>query len=1072
MPVDFLTDDVLQRYGRYNGEPSPAQLARYFHLSDADRTLIAQRRRRHNRLGFAVQLCTVRFLGTFLPDPTDVPPGVVAFIAAQLGIGASTSVSIDSGSGTATPTGTDSDIRRIGGGNPDAMSYLSHYLDRPTTHREHVGEIRRAYGYRDFADQPEHFQLVRWLYSRAWLSAERPSVLFDLATARLVERKILLPGASTLARLIASVRDRAATRLWQKLAQAPSPEQRARLEALLAVPAGERHSTLDRLRRAPTYVSTNGLAGALERLVKIRELGVGPGSGCGPGTGSGSGSGSIDLASIPPARLKALARYALAARAQAIAKMSEDRRVATLLAFARIIEVTAQDDALDLFDMVVQSLLSRSERATERERLRTIRDLDLAATQLREACLVMLDRQYEDSCVRDAVFARISPERLTAAVNRVGELATPEEDYSYAYYEQLSTRYGPVRRFLPLLLRTIDFQGTEAGKPVLEAWEYLGKMEESNRETLERGSRPGRPDMHLAPRGVVSRPWKRFVFRTRRQIDKRFYTFCTLERLQDGLRRRDIFVSPSERWGDPRARLLQGQAWQSMRAQVCRSLDHSPTPEPELYMLAEQLDEAYRRTAENLPNNASVRIEHVGGRATPVITSLDKLEEPQSLKLLKEQVTSLLPRVDLPELMLEVQQWADFSTEFTHVSEGRTRVDDLSLSICATLLAEACNIGLEPLTNRDYAPLTRSRLAWVQQNYIRVETLTQANARLVDYHSRLPLTKAWGGGEVASADGLRFVVPVRTINAGPNSKYFGVGRGVTYYNFTSDQFTGFHAIVIPGTLRDSLYILDGLLEQQTSLRPTEIMSDTAGYSDLICGLFWLLGYQFSPRLADIGEARFWRIDPKADYGSLNKVARQKVNMGLIARNWDDLLRVAGSLKLGMVSASEFVRSLYGGAGGSRGSNRSSTLARAIAELGRIPKTLHLLGYVDDDTYRRRILTQLNRGEGRHSLARVIFHGHRGELRQKYREGQEDQLGALGLVLNMIVLWNTRYMHLALNQLRSEGAEVKTEDVARLSPLVHEHVNMLGRYQFTLAEPVKRGELRSLCNPNDIEEQIA
>jgi TnpA family transposase len=1055
MPVDFLTNDVLQRYGHYSGEPSPAQLARYFHLSDADRNLIAQHRGKHNRLGFAVQLCTVRFLGTFLPDPTDLPPEVVAFIAAQLGMGADTDASASAGitDTTDTVTNLSSNIRRIGGENPEAMLYLAHYLDRPTTHREHAGEVRRAYGYRDFHDQPEHFQLVRWLYSRAWLSAERPSVLFDLATARLVERKILLPGASTLTRLIASVRDRVATRLWHKLAQAPNAEQRARLEQLLVVPLGERHSTLDRLRRAPTYVSANGLVGALERLVKVRELGVGP--------------GSIDLSSIPPARLKALARYALAARAQAIAKMSEDRQIATLLAFARVIEVTAQDDALDLFDMLVQAVLSRSERASERERLRTIRDLDLAALQLREACLIMLDKQYENGDVRDAVFARISPEKLAAAVNRVGELAGPEEDYTYAYYEQLSTRYGSIRRFLPLLLRTVDFQGTEAGKPVLEAWEYLGEMEECNRETLERGSRPGRPDMHLAPRGAITRPWKRFVFRTRRQIDKRFYTFCTLERLQDGLRRRDVFVSPSERWGDPRAKLLQGQAWQSMRAQVCRSLDHSPDPEPELQMLAQQLDEAYRRTAENLPTNASARVEQVNGRATPVITGLDKLEEPPSLKLLKEQVASLMPRVDLPELMLEVQQWTDFADEFTHVSEGRTRVDDLPMSICAALLAEACNIGLEPLTNRDYPSLTRSRLAWVQQNYIRTETLTQANARLVDYHARLPLAKAWGGGEVASADGMRFVVPVRTINAGPNSKYFGVGRGVTYYNFTSDQFTGFHAIVIPGTLRDSLYILDGLLEQQTSLRPTQIMSDTAGYSDLICGLFWLLGYQFSPRLADFGEARFWRIDPKADYGPLDKVARQKVNMGLIARNWDDLLRVAGSLKLGMVSASEFIRSLYAGGG-----NRSSTLARAIAELGRIPKTLHLLNSVNDDTYRRRILVQLNRGEGRHSLGRVIFHGNRGELRQKYREGQEDQLGALGLVLNMVVLWNTRYIQVALNQLRSEGAEVKAEDVARLSPLVHEHVNMLGRYQFTLAEPVKRGELRSLTDPNDIEEQIA
>ncbi len=72
---------------------------------------------------------------------------------------------------------------------------------------------------------------------------------------------------------------------------------------------------------------------------------------------------------------------------------------------------------------------------------------------------------------------------------------------------------------------------------------------------------------------------------------------------------------------------------------------------------------------------------------------------------------------------------------------------------------------------------------------------------------------------MASADGLRFVVPVKTINARPNSRYFGTERGITYYNFTSDQFSGFYGITVPGTLRDSLLILAGLLEQKTHLDP-------------------------------------------------------------------------------------------------------------------------------------------------------------------------------------------------------------------------------------------------------------
>jgi len=113
------------------------------------------------------------------------------------------------------------------------------------------------------------------------------------------------------------------------------------------------------------------------------------------------------------------------------------------------------------------------------------------------------------------------------------------------------------------------------------------------------------------------------------------------------------------------------------------------------------------------------------------------------------------------------------------------------------------------------------------------------------------------------------------------------------------------------------------------------------------------------------------------------------------------------------------------------------------------------------------LLQLNYGEGRHSLARDVFHGKRGELRQRYREGQEDQLGALGLVVNIIVLWNTIYIDAVLAQLRQEGYLVRDEDVARLSPFIHKrHINLLGRYSCAVPEAVSRGELRPLRDPDD------
>ena len=434
-------------------------------------------------------------------------------------------------------------------------------------------------------------------------------------------------------------------------------------------------------------------------------------------------------------------------------------------------------------------------------------------------------------------------------------MTRPEDDN---YYEFLLGNYSTIRRFLPLLLRTVQFEGAKAGQPALKAIEFLREIEGHSR-----------PAMSGAPHEVVNRAWQKLVIQPDGDLDRRFYTFCALERLQDGLARRDIFVNPSERWCNPRAKLLHGAGWEVLRPQICRTLDLASTAEPALEKLSAQLNEAYHRVAANLSTNPDARIEQVNGKDRLTLTGLDKLDEPPSLIALREQVDALLPRIDLTDAILEIHGYTGFADEFTHISQNNARLDNLALSICAVLAAEACNIGIEPLVNPENPALTCARLAWVQQNYIRAETLTRANARLVDAQARIPLAQAFGGGEVASADGLRFVVPVRTLNAGPNSKYFHTERGVTYYNFTSNQFSGFHGILIPGTLHDSPYVLDGLMENQTSLEPKQLMTDTAGYSDIVFALFWLLGFQFSPRLADIGESRFWRLDRAADYGALN-----------------------------------------------------------------------------------------------------------------------------------------------------------------------------------------------------------
>ncbi|HCO1354270.1 TPA: Tn3 family transposase, partial [Escherichia coli] len=728
---------------------------------------------------------------------------------------------------------------------------ISRYAQRENTRWEHHGLIRQHYSYHDFGDFPWSFRLKRLLYTRAWLSNERPGLMFDFATAWLLQNKVLLPAASTLTRVIGEIRERATRRLWRKLAALPNRWQAAQLAGLLEIPEGQRLSVMEHLKRGPVTISGPAFTEALERYTRLRSLEF----------------SCLNFTGLPAIQLRNLARYAGMASVKYISRMPEERRLAILTAFVKAQEISALDEAVDVLDMLILNITREAKKTGQKKRLRTLKDLDRAALLLARACALLLDEDTGDDLLRKTIFSSVPVARLAESVEKVNELARPQDTN---FQDEMVEQYGRVRRFLPALLRDLHFRAAPDGEHTLAAIHYLAELNGSKKRILDD-----------APEHIISGPWKRLVYDAEGRIQRAGYSLCLLERLQDALRRRDIWLENSDRWGDPRQKLLQGEEWQAQRVPVCRALGHPTNGSKASVQLAARLDETWKTVASRFDRNTAVDICNEGKHPSLTISSLDKLDEPPALIRLSSRVRQLLPPVDLTELLLEIDARTGFTREFSHVSESGARAQDLHISLCAVMLAEACNIGHEPLIKHNIPALTRHRLSWVKQNYIRAETLVSANARLVDFQSSLALAGYWGGGEVASADGMRFVTPVKTVNSGPNRKYFGSGRGITWYNFVSDQYSGFHGIVIPGTLRDSIFVLEGLLEQQTGLNPVEIMTDTAGTSDIIFGLFWLLGYQFSPRLADAGEAVFWRADKAANYGALDELARGCVDLSKI-----------------------------------------------------------------------------------------------------------------------------------------------------------------------------------------------
>jgi hypothetical protein len=400
---DVLTDDQRAQLTLLPTDLSDRELARYYTLTPEDLRVINRRRRGRNRLGFAVQLCMLRFPGRTITDLPDIPARVLALIAQQVGV-------------------------------PPA-AFVSCGQRLPTIY-EHLDEIRTVLGYRNY-DWRAMRQLAHVLLLQA-LESDRPLPLVAAALQQLRQDQVIAPGITAIERLVWGVLRMATRRVERALTRPLTAAQRAQLDALLAIDpalARRRLTRLTWLRVAPGNPSGPQLKALLERVAYLADLVLPP---------------------LPPQlhrnRIVQLAREGKSYRAQPLVAFDPDRRYALLVAHLHELQQDVVDASLDMFDKVWLELVRKTAARQERQVEQAVPSVNTQLTILTHAADAFLRAATEGLDPIATVFAAVPQPLLTVTVQAAhGVLRPPDFDF----LDLLEPKYVPLRSVLLALYRAL-----------------------------------------------------------------------------------------------------------------------------------------------------------------------------------------------------------------------------------------------------------------------------------------------------------------------------------------------------------------------------------------------------------------------------------------------------------------------------------------------------------------------------------------------------------------------------------------------------------------------------------------
>jgi TnpA family transposase len=424
-------------------------------------------------------------------------------------------------------------------------------------------------------------------------------------------------------------------------------------------------------------------------------------------------------------------------------------------------------------------------------------------------------------------------------------------------------------------------------------------------------------------------------------IDRPFYELCALSTLRDRLRAGDVWVAGSRQYRAFDEYLLPQPAWRELRETQPLPVAVETTCETYLEQRRDEIHQAMTKAAGLLANDQlpDVRLRHGRLTITPLRTTV-----PPEAEELGRRAYELLRWVRITDLLVEVDELTGMSRHFTHLHTGDPVTDVRALY--TVLLAEATNLGLAKMAQA-CPEYTYRQLAWIADWYVRDETCRHALASIINAQHQHPFAAYWGDGTTSSSDAQQFPVGGRSAAIGQVNLRYGPAPGVKLYTHLSDQYGPYHTTTISATASEAPYLVDGLLYHETDLEIAEHYSDTGAFSDQIFGICQLLGFRYAPRIRDLADKRLHPFEKASTYPTLEPLIGDRVNVRQIESQWEELLRLATSIRQGTVTASLVLRKLAS-------YPRQNGLAWDLREIGRIDRTLFTLDSLQSPELRRRV----------------------------------------------------------------------------------------------------------------------